>query len=286
MSQPVVNAFTVDVENWCHASTQDFHSLPQTEQRDGVMRGLDVLLDLLDRRRVRGTFFVLASVAEAVPAIVRRLRDGGHEIGSHGTDHRRVESMTPDQFEADLLRSREILEPQAGTSVVAYRSPMWSLYRARRWAFEILARRGFRYDSSLFPIAHAGSSALPSAPYDIRTPSGTVTEIPPLVVRGLWTRYPMGGTWGLRTFFHSDIRRATRRQNGRGHPAIFHVHPWELDPARPPLRQPFWTKVALTVRLTNLRARLDRLLGEFPFAPLTTVLNGVPRPVLSPENLP
>ena len=127
----ITNAFTVDVESWCHASTQDFASLPDAEKRDGVMRGLDILLEVLDRNKCRATFFVLGSVAKAVPEVVRKLRD--HEVGSHGFDHRRVDEMTPEGFEADLAHSKKVLEDITGRPVVAYRAPMWSLYRVRDW---------------------------------------------------------------------------------------------------------------------------------------------------------
>jgi len=274
-------ALTVDVESWCHASLEDFASLPPAEQRDGVLRGLDLILDLLERRRARATFFVLGSVAEGVPEILPRIRQGAHEIGSHGYFHRPIHHLAPDEFRADLRRSRAILR-----EAMAYRSPMWSLYPARRWALEILASEDFRFDSSLFPIRGVGSPRLPRGPYEIRTRAGTLTEIPPLSIRGLCTRYPIGGTWGLRTFFYGDVRRAVRRARRRSAPAVFHIHPWELDPLRPPLRQPFLTRLALTVRFTSLLHRLDRLLGDFPFAPLTETLNGVPRLSFTPEGLP
>ena len=278
----ITNAFTVDVENWCHASTgASFDALPQAEKRDGVRRGLEVLLELLDQANSHATFFVLGTVAEAVPEILKDIRDAGHEIGSHGYSHRRVDEMTPEEFDTDLHRAEEILG-----RVSAYRAPKWSLYQARSWAFDILARRGFRYDSSLFPVLFSGNPALPKTPYDIRTPSGVITELPPLSEKGFFTCYPMGGSWGLRNFFYFDIHRAVRRINRRGHPALFHLHPWEFDTKRPALKQPFWTRVAVSFRLVDLRKRVHRLLSDFSFGPLTQALNGNGRPTLTPEELP
>lgn len=289
MSAPadrVRNVFTVDVEHWCHASTEEFSSLPPEEQRAGVLRGLDRILELLSRHGRRATFFLVGPVAEAIPDVVRRLASEGHEIGSHGYEHRRIDGMTPEEFEADLIRSRQLLRSITNEEVRAYRSPMWSLYGARRWAFEILSRQGIRVDSSLFPIPIAGHPELPRTPYDLSTPVSPVRELPPLVGRGLFMDYPMGGTWGLRLFSYSDIQRAIRRANGSGSPAVLHLHPWELDPQRPPLRQPFWTRLALTVRFTDLYRRIDRLLREFEFAPLSEVASGLQCPPVSLESLP
>ena len=131
----VINAFTVDVESWCHATTgAEFKSLPAEEKRGGVMRGLEVLLELLERAGRHATFFVLGSVAEAVPEAVKRLTAAGHEIGSHGFEHFRVDELTPSKFEADLRRSKDLLEDLSGRKVEAYRAPKWSLYNARKWA--------------------------------------------------------------------------------------------------------------------------------------------------------
>lgn len=286
MNAPVSNTLTVDVESWCHASTEEFSTLPPAEQHAGIRRGMDPILSLLRDRGYRATFFILGSVAELCPEIVLQVRDAGHEIGSHGYLHHRVDALTPREFSADLRRAREILEPLSGRPVTAYRAPMWSLYRVRRWAMEVLVQEGFRYDSSLFPIRVAGHPRLPKRPYDIRTPSGTLTEVPPLTARGLLTRYPLGGTWGFRTLPYRRIRRAVLRSNRRGDPALFHLHPWEFDADRPALRQPLLTKLALTIRLTNLRQRTDLLLSEFPFAPLSEVAHVHDRPVYDIKDLP
>ena len=112
------------------------------------------LLDLCDEYGVRGTFFTLGWVAERWPDLVREIRDAGHELATHGQDHRRVTSMTPEQFREDVRRSKRTIEDVAGVEVIGYRAPSYSIVRETMWAVDILAEEGFRYDSSIFPIHH------------------------------------------------------------------------------------------------------------------------------------
>ena len=61
------------------------------------------LLEQLDERGIKATFFVVGELARDQPELVRAIHDGGHEVASHGWDHRRVLAMTPEEFRADVL---------------------------------------------------------------------------------------------------------------------------------------------------------------------------------------
>ena len=86
----VANAMTIDVEDYfqveAFASTIDrseWESLPRR-----VERNTERLLDILAESGVEATFFILGWVAERHPALVRRIVAEGHELASHGSDHR------------------------------------------------------------------------------------------------------------------------------------------------------------------------------------------------------
>lgn len=143
------------------------------------------LLRVLDRVGLRGTFFVPGYTAERWPAVVRSIRDAGHEIAHHGFMHEgsRARGNEVDEAteEARLLRGFEALDAVLGLRPVGYRAPNWEMtYRLPA----LLARNGFRYDSGLmdsdWPYLLA-TSAHEGAP--------TLVELPVHWTFDDWNRY-------------------------------------------------------------------------------------------------
>ena len=123
-----------------------------SHQAYGPRTGVPRLLRLLDRRGIRATFFVPGYTAERWPAVVRAIRDAGHEIAHHGYLHEGGHSA-PDLAteEVRLLRGLEALDRVAGVRPIGYRGPMWELtYRTPA----LLVKHGFRYDSGLMDADH------------------------------------------------------------------------------------------------------------------------------------
>lgn len=102
----------------------------------------------------KATFFCLGWVAEQFPNLIREIHSQGHEIASHGYDHRMITSMSPDEFRKDVRKSKAILEDLIGDRILGYRAPSYSITLDTLWSLEILAEEGFLYDSSIFPIHH------------------------------------------------------------------------------------------------------------------------------------
>jgi len=151
----VLNALSVDVEDWFQVgafetviSRDDWATL---ECR--VERNSDAVLQLFADAGVKATFFTLGWVGERYPALMRRIADAGHEIASHGYGHDRVFTLTPEQFAADLQKTRDILENASGQAVTGYRAPSFSIDQRTPWAHPILAEHGYAYSSSVAPIA-------------------------------------------------------------------------------------------------------------------------------------
>ena len=122
-----------------------------THQAYGARTGIARLLRMLDRRRIRATFFIPGYSAERWPAICRTIRDAGHEIAHHGYLHEGAHGATPDVEEARLLRGLAALDEVLGVHPTGYRAPSWEM------TFEtpaILARHGFVYDSGLMDADH------------------------------------------------------------------------------------------------------------------------------------
>jgi peptidoglycan/xylan/chitin deacetylase (PgdA/CDA1 family) len=116
-----------------------------THQAYGPRTAVPRLLRLLRERDIRSTFFVPGYTAERWPDTVRAIVDGGHEVGHHGYLH---EPLGEDEAteERNIVRGLEALDRVAGLRPVGYRAPNWETsYRT----LGLLARHGFRYDSSL-----------------------------------------------------------------------------------------------------------------------------------------
>jgi polysaccharide deacetylase family protein (PEP-CTERM system associated) len=267
------HAFTVDVEDW-------FHGIPISgEQKRGAQRrlerGLDWLLELLAQHNVRATFFLLGPIAAEYPALVKALAAGGHEVGCHGWSHDLIYTMTPDRFREETRRAAGTIEELVSQPVRAYRAAYFSITRPALWALDVLAQLGFRYDSSIFPVKNwrYGIADFDPRPQVVQTPSGAIYEFPLSVRRIAGRTIPACGGAYFRIYPYWLTRSNLRAAERSGHPAIFYLHPWELDPDHP--RVPFYWKARLThyANLGATRSRLSRLLDDFAFGPLGEVLD-------------
>jgi len=274
------NAFTVDVEDYYHVSAFERYVDRRWDAFPSrVLGNTRRILELLAAARVRATFFVLGWVAERFAPLVHEIHACGHEIGSHGYGHELIYRLTPEQFRADLVRARNILEDLLGQPVRAYRAPSFSITRRSAWALEILAEEGITYDSSIFPIRHDryGIPGARAGIHRIETHSGCIWEFPPSVLRVAGFNVPISGGGYFRLYplalslrWLGQINRKHRR------PFVFFVHPWELDPRQPRLPVPsLVSRFRHYVNLRTTRGKLEALLGAFPFAPMGQVIHQV-----------
>jgi len=272
MSDPV-HALSVDVEDWFQvlnmAGTVDRAAWDGLELRCGA--ATERLLELFARRGARATFFFLGWIAERLPALVRAVRAAGHEVGSHGYDHRCLPDLGEAGFDADLARTEQVLEAAAGVRPESFRACTWSVTRQTPWAPDVLVRRGYRIDSSIFPIAHPdyGVHDAPARPYRLKTASGDLLELPPLTWRVLGRRLPVGGGGYLRLFPLAFLRAGLRAAARAGVPGCVYVHPWEVDPGQPRQRLPWLRGFRHYVHLDRTLPKLDVLLAEFRFVGLS-----------------
>lgn len=276
-----VNAFTVDVEDYFQVTGFESHirrdEWSQFESR--VEHSTHRILDLLDERQVRGTFFVLGWTAEHFPALVREIHTRGHEIGSHSYWHRLVYELTPGEFRSDLQRSRDVLEAITGHAVTSYRAPSFSITSRSLWALEILVEEGFTSDSSIYPVHH-DRYGIPNAErrvHRLATPAGEIWEFPPSVVRRAGFNLPVSGGGYFRLYpaamTHSCLRSINRSQR---QPFMFYIHPWEVDPEQPRLKVGSTvSRLRHYVNLAHTERKLRDLLGSFRFGPMSEVIGMV-----------
>lgn len=263
---PLANALTVDVEDYFQVSAFAPHiARAEWDSREcRVQRNLDRILAMLERHDARATFFTLGWLAERYPALIRQIVDAGHELASHGYGHERVSDLTERSFFDDVDRAKKILEDVGGSAVRGYRAPSFSIGRDNLWAFDVLARTGHTYSSSIFPIRH-DHYGMPDSPRFAHSRPGGVLEIPATTIRMGGINLPASGGGYFRLLPYGISRWMIRRVNAVDQqPAIFYFHPWEIDHAQPRIAGiGAKTRFRHYVNLHRVEARLNRLLADF-----------------------
>jgi len=274
---PFINALSVDVEDWFQVgafeNTLSRHDWEQLAPR--VEQNTDAVLALFAETDVKATFFTLGWVAERYPALIRRIVEAGHELASHGYDHQRVFTFTPDEFRADLKKSRDLLEQAGGVAVRGYRAPSFSIDKRTPWAHPILADEGYAYSSSVAPVVH-DHYGWPEAPRFAFLPLADhpLIELPVTTARFAGRTLAAGGGGFFRLLPYAFSRWAVRQVNNEAkRPAILYFHPWEIDPGQPRVANaPLKSRIRHYTNLGIMAPKLRRLIGDFEWGRVDTLL--------------
>ena len=234
-----------------------------------VVNNTKKILDLFDRYEVKSTFFIVGWVAEKFPSIVQDIHNRGHELACHSYWHRTVYSLTPDEFRQDTRAAVRAIEDAAGVKVLGYRAPSWSITKSCLWALDILAEEGFIYDSSVYPIRHDlyGVPGAQRFPYSMTCKNGkSLREFPPTTVRLFGQNLPGAGGGYLRIFPMSYTNWVFRKfEREYGERVVVYVHPWEVDPDQPRLREKLRSRLRHYTNLAGMERKLGSLLRQYSF---------------------
>jgi len=277
----ITNAMTVDVEDYFQVSAFEKHidkSQWDTLQHR-VADNTERILDLFAQHQVKATFFTLGWVAERYPAVVKRIVAEGHELASHGYEHIRVTEQTPEQFRADIKKTKRLLEDMAGQTVIGYRAASYSIGAKNLWALRILEEEGHLYSSSIYPVKH-DLYGMPSAPRFAFHPDNTqnLLELPISTLKIPGKNIPCGGGGFFRLYPYLFSKAAyqylnlVERQAG-----IFYFHPWEIDPHQPRQQNlPFKSRFRHYLNLSRVESRLNNLLNDFAWDTMQNVFLSTP----------
>lgn len=272
-------ALTIDVEHWwCNEFLKRY--LPEVKE-DQLVESVRFTLDLLDKYGVRATFFVLGSAAEEHPEVLEMIYERGHEIGSHAYSHEPLYRLTKEQFEEEIRKSVRIIYKTIGEKPLGFRAPHFSINNKTKWAFEVLEKYGFKYDSSIFPIK-TNLYGVPNAPLNIYRPSkedvskhdsnGKIVEFPLTVLRLAKVNIPISGGFYLRVLPLSFIKWAIRKISNE-RPVVIYIHPWEIYPHTPRIRvHPLARFEAYYGTGLPALRKLEVLLKEFKFESIIDIL--------------
>jgi polysaccharide deacetylase family protein (PEP-CTERM system associated) len=272
-----LNALSVDVEEYFQVSafTSRISPTDWDTLSPRVEGNVHRILELFGKHNVHATFFILGWIARKYPHLVREIAVAGHEIGSHGFSHQRIQFQTPDEFRTDIRESREALLDQAQKSIACYRAPSFSIVGKTLWALDILIDEGFKIDSSIFPVVH-DLYGIPNAkryPHWHESIKGRrIFEFPPSTIRLAGNNWAVGGGGYLRILPYGFTRWALSRINVIDkQPGMVYFHPWEIDPAQPRISAPILSKFRHYTNLSSMELRIIRLLSEFKFATISKV---------------
>ncbi len=279
----LMHALSFDIEDWFHivevAAVEDPDTWPRLHAESTIVeRYTDHILSVCDKHDAKATFFMLGWVAERHPALVRRIADAGHEIGTHSFWHRKVYELTPEIFAKDIADSIAAIRAAPGLSAIdirGFRAPSFSITPGTEWAFDVLLDHGIEYDASLFPAPRGhGGYACPQGAHVLTTPKGrTLPELPMSVASFGPKQLCYSGGGYLRLLPGRLIRRGVEQEAAAGRPTVVYLHPRDFAPDCPRVPMPPHRRFKCYVGLKTATPKLDDLLRRYRWGTCRQVLD-------------
>lgn len=267
MTREIYNIMSVDLEDYyCDLKFEKWNLY-----EDRVIENTNKILDLFEKFNVKATFFTLGYIAEKFPELVKEIDHRGHEIASHGYSHQDIRKISKEQFEMDLKKSLDILEKITGKKVLGFRAPYFSIDKKSFWAMEILSKY-FKYDSSIFPVK-TPLYGVPNAPRtiyklnisnpEIKDDKSKLVELPLATHRiPIIGNIPIAGGFHLRFLPYQYIRYGLNRINKENNSFVFYIHPKDLDPKMPKIKEYAWHYY---YNLKGALNKFERVVDDFKF---------------------
>ena len=259
---------TIDLEDWYHSQSfaNVFQKTEWTSLASRIEYTADLLLGLLDKHKVKATFFVLGDIASRYPEIIKRIHAAQHEIASHGNKHDLIYHLTHQEFRKDIKEAKRIIEDVIMDRIYGYRAPNFSI---TEWAIDIIQEEGYKYDSSYYPVFfhdRYGKLNVQAGDQKYFFVRDDLIEVPlsSLPFFNLQVPWSGGGYFRLLPFnlYRKGVNRIMRQKKF----FMFYIHPWEFDPGQPIIKN--MKKSDRFRHYNNLDKTLDRfiqIISEFSF---------------------
>lgn len=210
-----MNILTFDVEEWYLEKGFSFFGNHENkyQQFDDV---LDNLLDLLDEKRLKATFFCVGKLATEFPNVVRRIAARGHEVGCHSNEHIWLDKMDEDMVRRDTNNALNSLEDIYGNKVISYRAPAFSVTEENKWVFEVLAECGIENDASIFPASRdfGGFPSFPkNFPCVVNYNGSIIKEFPVYMTSAFGKRFAYSGGGYFRLLPYWYVSKIIKKNN-------------------------------------------------------------------------
>ena len=274
-----MNILGIDFEEWYHPELIKNHV--KIDQRiPKVFKGIDTILDLLNKHNVSATFFVVGEILQHSPELIDKIISNNHEIAFHTMHHDRIDSPNfLNNFDDELNEFQKLTNNKSK----GFRAPTFSLNDKSSSIIKILEKYDYIYDSSIMPAKTSmyGNPNANKKPYKItsenlesNSENGKLWEFPLMVTKLLGKQIPAAGGFYLRTLPLSIIKNAIKNYEKKSIPACFYVHSWELTPELMP-RIPLSKKNNFITyhNIEKTLPKLDQLLSNFSFTSFQKYIN-------------
>ena len=266
-----MNILGIDFEEWYHPELIKNH-VKNDQKIPKIFKGIDIILDLLNKHNISATFFVVGEILQHDPELIDKIISNDHEIAFHTMHHDRVDSLNfSNKFDDELKEFKKLTNDKSK----GFRAPTFSLNEKSSFIIKMLEKYNYIYDSSIMPAKTSmyGNPNADKKPYKItsenlenNSENGKLWEFPLMVTKLLGKQIPAAGGFYLRTLPLYMIKNAIKNYENEHMPACFYVHSWELTPKLMP-RIPLSKKNNFITyhNIEKTLPKLDQLLSNFNF---------------------
>ena len=260
-----MNILTFDIEDWynCDFITEDFE-WEKYEVR--IYEGVERILQELEARNLKATFFCLGWIAEKHPDVIRSIHTKGHHVGCHSYQHELSFRFNRSEFKKDTEKSKKLLEDITGEAVNAYRAPGFSITESNTWALEVLAELDFKYDCSVFPAPHdyGGFPEYGKAePAILELSNGSQLKEFPINIQPFMGKKLVFSGGGFFRFFPYELIKYWSRKSPY---LMTYFHPRDFDPHQPVIKSlPRMRRFKSYVGLSSSFSKFQKYLTDFDF---------------------
>ena len=266
-----MNILGIDFEEWYHPELIKNH-VKNDQKIPKVFKGIDTILDLLNRHNISATFFVVGEILQHTPELIDKIISNNHEIAFHTMHHDRIDSLNfLNNFDDELKAFQKLTNDKSK----GFRAPTFSLNEKSSSVIKMLEKYNYIYDSSIMPAKTSmyGNPNADKKPYKItsenlenNSENGKLWEFPLMVTKLLGKQIPAAGGFYLRTLPLYMIKNTIKNYEKEHMPACFYVHSWELTPELMP-RIPLSQKNNFITyhNIEKTLPKLDQLLSNFNF---------------------
>ena len=266
-----MNILGIDFEEWYHPELIKNH-VKNDQKIPKIFKGIDIILDLLNKHNISATFFVVGEILQHDPELIDKIISNDHEIAFHTMHHDRIDSPNfSNKFDDELKEFQKLTNDKSK----GFRAPTFSLNEKSSFIIKMLEKYNYIYDSSIMPAKTSmyGNPNAEKKPYKItsenlenNSENGKLWEFPLMVTKLLGKQIPAAGGFYLRTLPLYMIKNAIKNYENEHMPACFYVHSWELTPELMP-RIPLSQKNNFITyhNIEKTLPKLDQLLSNFNF---------------------
>lgn len=142
---------TIDFEDWKHDTSENYSILKNNKINGKLLIKTYLKIQEFIKENLNDdkiTFFCTGVLANKFPDIIKEINNNGHEIACHYFNHKNITDDTLNNFEYNLLKSKEQFEKITNKPLNGFRAPKFSINHSHRDYIKIVSKV-FKYDSSL-----------------------------------------------------------------------------------------------------------------------------------------